>query len=96
MALQIDEKKDIIKKFAREKGDTGSPEVQIALLTNQIDKLVKHLQDHGKDVNSRRGLLAMVAKRRRLLSYLQRRDINRFETLTKDLGLKQKKNDKEK
>ena len=96
MALQIDEKKDIIKKFAREKGDTGSPEVQIALLTNQIDKLVAHLNAHHKDVNSRRGLLAMVAKRRRLLSYLQKRDKIRFEKLTKELGLKQKKNDKEK
>ncbi|SRR5258706_6958205 len=95
MALQIDEKKGIIKKYAREKGDTGSPEVQIALLTNQIDKLVKHLGEHHKDVNSRRGLLAMVAKRRRLLSYLQRRDKARFENLTKELGLKQKKNDKE-
>ncbi len=95
MALQIDEKKCIIKKYAREKGDTGSPEVQIALLTNQIDKLVKHLGEHHKDVNSRRGLLAMVAKRRRLLSYLQRRDKTRFEKLTKELGLKQKKNDKE-
>src|SRR5579859_8291684 len=93
MALQIDEKKDIIKKFAREKGDTGSPEVQIALLTNQIEKLVKHLGEHSKDVNSRRGLLAMVAKRRRLLSYLQKRDKARFEKLTKNLGLKQKKED---
>jgi small subunit ribosomal protein S15 len=96
MALQIDEKKDIINKFAREKGDTGSPEVQIALLTNQIDKLVKHLGEHHKDVNSRRGLLAMVAKRRRLLSYLQKRDKIRFDKLTADLGLKNKNKDNEK
>lgn len=94
MALQIDEKKVIIKKFAREKGDTGSPEVQIALLTTQIDKLVKHLNVHGKDVNSRRGLLAMVAKRRRLLSYLQKRDKERFDKLSTDLGLKARKNEK--
>jgi small subunit ribosomal protein S15 len=94
MALITDEKKVIIKQFAREKGDTGSPEVQIALLTNQIEKLVKHLEEHHKDVNSRRGLLAMVAKRRRLLSYLQKRDKIRFEKLSKDLGLKQKKNEK--
>lgn len=94
MALVTDEKKTIIKKFAREKGDTGSPEVQIALLTTQIDKLVKHLNEHHKDVNSRRGLLAMVAKRRRLLSYLQKRDKVRFEGLTKELGLKNKKNEK--
>lgn len=90
MALQTDEKKNIIKKFARDKGDTGSPEVQIALLTTQIEKLVKHLNEHGKDVNSRRGLLAMVAKRRRLLSYLLRRDKARFESLTKELKLKNK------
>ncbi len=88
MALQTDEKKNIIKKFARDKGDTGSPEVQIALLTTQIEKLVKHLNEHGKDVNSRRGLLAMVAKRRRLLSYLLRRDKARFESLIKELKLK--------
>ncbi len=92
MALQIDEKKDIIKKYAREKGDTGSPEVQIALLTTKIDKLVSHLGEHPKDINSRRGLLAMVAKRRRLLSYLQKRDKVRFDKLSKDLGLKEKKN----
>lgn len=94
MALQLEEKKDIIKKFAREKGDTGSPEVQIALLSHQIDKLVKHLTDHPKDVHSRRGLLAMVAKRRRLLSYLQKRDKDRFDKLTKELGLKNKTNEK--
>ncbi|CAN5313922.1 30S ribosomal protein S15 [soil metagenome] len=96
MTLQIDEKQTIINKFAREKGDTGSPEVQIALLTSQIEKLVKHLGEHNKDVNSRRGLLSMVAKRRRLLSYLQKRDKERFDKLSKDLGLKAKKNDKEK
>lgn len=94
MSLQIDEKKNIIKKYAREKGDTGSPEVQIALLSAQIEKLVKHLTEHAKDVNSRRGLLAMVAKRRRLLSYLQKRDKDRFDKLTKELGLKAKKNEK--
>ena len=87
MALGKDTKQDIIKKFAREKGDTGSPEVQIALLSNQIDKLVAHLKEHKKDVHSRRGLLSMVAKRRRLLSYLHRRDEERFKNLTKELGL---------
>jgi small subunit ribosomal protein S15 len=88
MALQADEKQQIIKKFAREKGDTGSPEVQIALLTNQIEKLVKHLGAHNKDTHSRRGLLSMVAKRRRLLTYLQKRDEKRFEALKKTLNLK--------
>ena len=88
MALITDDKQAIIKKFAREKGDTGSPEVQIALLSAQIEKLVKHLGEHNKDVHSRRGLLSMVAKRRRLLSYLQKRDEKRFEVLKKALGLK--------
>lgn len=88
MALAKDIKQDIIKKFAREKGDTGSPEVQIALLSNQISKLTEHLKAHAKDVHSRRGLLSMVAKRRRLLSYLEKRDIARFEDLKKRLELK--------
>lgn len=88
MALDTLSKQDIIKKFAREKGDTGSPEVQIALLSAQIDRLVKHLGDHNKDIHSRRGLLSMVAKRRRLLSYLQKRDESRFSNLKKELGLK--------
>ncbi len=87
MALAKDEKLDIIKKFAREKGDTGSPEVQIALLSIQIDKLVAHLKEHKKDVHSRRGLLSMVAKRRRLLSYLQRRDEDRYKKLIEGLKL---------
>ena len=87
MALIKEEKKDIIKKFSREKGDTGSPEVQIALLSMQIDKLVSHLKEHKKDVHSRRGLLSMVAKRRRLLSYLQKRDEERYKILIKDLKL---------
>ncbi|QQG41983.1 MAG: 30S ribosomal protein S15 [Candidatus Woesebacteria bacterium] len=87
MALAKDTKQDIIKKFSREKGDTGSPEVQIALLSNQIDKLVAHLKEHKKDVHSRRGLLSMVAKRRRLLSYLKRRDEERFAKLASDLKI---------
>ncbi len=88
MSLNSDTKKEIIKKFAREKGDTGSPEVQIALLTQKIKKLAAHLKEHRKDVHSRRGLLGMVAKRRRLLSYLQRRDPERYAKLEKDLDLK--------
>ena len=87
MALSTDEKQDIIKKFAREKGDTGSPEVQIALLSAQIDKLAAHLKDHKKDEHSRRGLLSMIAKRRRLLNYLKGRDEKRYGDLTKSLGL---------
>jgi small subunit ribosomal protein S15 len=88
MVLIKDEKKKIIKKFAREKGDTGSPEVQIALLSVQIDKLAKHLKEHKKDIHSRRGLLSMVAKRRRLLNYLKSRDENRHKKLVKEIGLK--------
>jgi len=87
MALKTEEKQDIIKKFSREKGDTGSPEVQIALLSLQIERLVEHLKLHGKDVHSRRGLLSMVAKRRRLLSYLRKRDEERYKNLTKELKL---------
>lgn len=87
MALASDEKKDVIKKFAREKGDTGSPEVQIALLSAQIDKLVSHLKEHNKDVHSRRGLLSMVAKRRRLLTYLHKRDEERYKNLIQELKL---------
>ena len=87
MALGKDEKKKIIKKFAREKGDTGSPEVQISLLSAQIEKLAAHLKEHKKDVHSRRGLLSMVAKRRRLLNYLKKRDEKRHKDLTKGLKL---------
>lgn len=87
MALAKTDKEKIIKKFAREKGDTGSPEVQIALLSAQIDKLAGHLKEHKKDVHSRRGLLSMVAKRRRLLTYLHKRDEERYKNLVKDLKL---------
>jgi len=90
MALTTEDKKALIKKYARERGDTGSPEVQIALLTVQIEKLSEHLKDHAKDMHSRRGLLSMVAKRRRLLTYLQKRDETRLKTLVKSLGLKSK------
>ncbi len=88
MALAKQEKQKIIKKYAREKGDTGSPEVQIALLSVQINRLIKHLDEHKKDLHSRRGLLNMVAKRRRLLSYLNKRDEQRYKKLIKNLGLK--------
>ncbi len=88
MALSTDEKKKIIKKFAIKKGDTGSPEVQVALLTNRIDKLTGHLGEHKKDKHSRRGLLSMVEKRRRLLNYLMEKDEERYKDLIKKLGLK--------
>jgi small subunit ribosomal protein S15 len=87
MALTKDEKVKVIKRFAREKGDTGSPEVQVALLTAQIEKLAGHLKEHKKDIHSRRGLLSMVAKRRRLLNYLKNRDDERYKELIGKLGL---------
>lgn len=87
MALTSEEKKKIISKFAQNQSDTGSPEVQIALLTESINRLVKHLEEHKKDVHSRRGLLSMVAKRRRLLSYLAKKDEIRYRNLLKKVGL---------
>jgi len=87
MALTFEEKKKIIAEFAQTKGDTGSPEVQIALLTAQIKKLTEHLKVHKKDVHSRRGLLAMVSKRRRLLNYLLKKDEQRYKTVIDKLKL---------
>jgi small subunit ribosomal protein S15 len=74
--------------FAQKKGDTGSPEVQAALLTYKINKLVKHLEENKKDNHSRRGLLKIIAKRRRILNYLQKLDKDRYKKLIKNLGLK--------
>jgi small subunit ribosomal protein S15 len=83
MALTTDEKKKTISKFATTKDDTGSPEVQVALLTAKIKKLTKHLKEHKKDVHSRRGLLSMVSKRRRLLNYLMRKNGDRYKKVSK-------------
>lgn len=87
MALATNSKQDIIKKYAVGKGDTGSPEVQVALLSEKITKLSEHLKEHKKDVHSRRGLLSMVSKRRRLLFYLQKKDLKRYQAIIKKLGL---------
>lgn len=87
MGLTVNEKQKIIKEFAQTKDDTGSPEVQIALLTKKIEKLAKHLKDHKKDVHSRRGLLAMIAKRRRLSNYLIKKDESRYKELNRALKL---------
>jgi len=87
MALDTTIKKDIIKKFAVGKGDTGSPEVQIALLTEKVNKLAEHLKIHKKDNHSRRGLISMVSKRRRLLFYLQKKDLKRYKEIAKKIGL---------
>lgn len=83
-----DDKQKIIEKFAQGKGDTGSPEVQTALLSHKIDKLAEHLEINKKDNHSRRGLLKVIAKRRRILNYLQKIDEKRYKKLIKDLGLK--------
>jgi len=80
-------KQDIIKKFAIAKGDTGSPEIQVALLTEKIAQLTEHLKIHRKDTHSRRGLLGMVNKRRRLLFYLMKKDVKRYQEIIKKLGL---------
>ncbi|PIS09323.1 30S ribosomal protein S15 [Candidatus Beckwithbacteria bacterium CG10_big_fil_rev_8_21_14_0_10_34_10] len=88
MALNKKEKKKIINKFAIKKGDTGSPEIQIALLTTQVKSLSKHLKEHKKDVHSRRGLLSMVSKRRRLLNYLDNKDKKRQKDIITKLKLK--------
>ncbi|MFW2488311.1 30S ribosomal protein S15 [Clostridium chromiireducens] len=79
---------EIIKKFGRSEGDTGSPEVQVALLTERIQYLTEHLKIHKKDHHSRRGLLMMVGQRRGLLNYLSDQDIERYRTLIKELGLR--------
>ena len=83
-----DDKQKIIDMFAQHKGDTGSPEVQIALLTYKIQRLTAHLEENKKDNHSRRGLLKTIAKRRRLLNYLERLDDKRYKKLIKELELK--------
>ena len=79
---------ELIKEYGRKEGDTGSPEVQIALLTERINELTGHLKVHKKDHHSRRGLLMMVGQRRGLLNYLQQVDIERYRTIIKQLGLR--------
>ena len=86
--MKREEKKDVIAKHARKKGDTGSPEVQIAILTNRIEKLKAHLAEHKKDNHSRRGILLMVAKRRKLLNYLKKKDIERYNAIVEKLELR--------
>ena len=81
-------KQEIIAKHARHEGDTGSPEVQIALLTERINSLTDHLRTHKKDHHSRRGLLMMVGQRRGLLNYLYEQDIERYRAIIKELGLR--------
>jgi small subunit ribosomal protein S15 len=87
--LAVVENKDaIIREHSTHEGDTGSPEVQVAVLTARIQHLTEHLREHKHDFHSRRGLLKMVGKRRRLLKYLQKKDVERYRTLIQKLGLR--------
>ena len=86
--LSKEERQSIMKEYAIHEGDTGSPEVQIAVLTATINRLNEHLKDHKKDYHSYRGLMKMVGRRRNLLTYLREEDINRYRTLIERLGLR--------
>jgi small subunit ribosomal protein S15 len=88
MSLPTEVKKEIVVKHGRTESDTGSPEVQIALLTRRINDLTAHVQTHAKDHHSRRGLLKLVGQRRRLLNYLQRKDLEGYRALIQELGLR--------
>jgi small subunit ribosomal protein S15 len=88
MSVTAEAKTKIITDNARSKGDTGSPEVQVAILTERIKNLTEHFKDHHKDNHSRRGLLKMVNKRRSLLAYLKKRDVERYNALIQKLGLR--------
>ncbi len=88
MALTKTEKEKIVKKYARKEGDTGSAEVQIAILTKEISDLTAHLKEHKHDYHSRRGLLKKVGHRRSLLNYLKKKDVTRYREVVKSLGLR--------
>lgn len=88
MSITAERKSALIKEYAKKEGDTGSPEVQIAILSERIKNLTEHLQSHKKDYHSRRGLLVMVGQRRRLLDYVKGRDHKRYETILERLGLR--------
>jgi small subunit ribosomal protein S15 len=88
MSIAAERKSALIEEYATKKGDTGSPEVQVAILSERIRNLTDHLSSHSKDFHSRRGLLVMVGQRRRLLDYLKRSDEKRYDTLIQRLGLR--------
>ena len=88
MSITAQRKTEVVKEYARADGDTGSPEVQVAILTERIANLTEHFKTHKKDKHSRRGLLLMVSRRRRLLDYLRRIDNERYATLIKSLGIR--------
>ncbi len=88
MSTEVSSKTDIVKKFARFEGDTGSPEVQVALLTTRIRSLTEHFKVHGKDHHSRQGLFKMIGRRRKLLAYLKRKNAEGYQGLIAELGLR--------
>jgi small subunit ribosomal protein S15 len=88
MALAAEKKAEIISQYQTHEGDTGSPEVQVALLTQRINELTEHFKTHKKDHHSRRGLLLLVSQRKSHLEYLKRKNVNRYRTLIKSLGLR--------
>jgi small subunit ribosomal protein S15 len=88
MALQVVQKEQVVKQYQRSGKDTGSPEVQIALLTERINGLTEHFKAHVKDFHSRRGLLKLVSQRRKLLDYLKRKDADKYRDLIEKLGLR--------
>ncbi|MXU64166.1 30S ribosomal protein S15 [Oceanomicrobium pacificus] len=88
MSITAEEKQRLIKEFATTEGDTGSPEVQVAILTSRITTLTEHFKSHKKDNHSRRGLLKMVAQRRKLLDYTRAKDEERYQALIKRLGIR--------
>ena len=88
MTVTAERKQELVSKYGKADADTGSAEVQIALLTERINDLTQHLREHSKDHHSRRGLLMLVGKRRRLLNYLQRHDLESYRSLVKELGLR--------
>jgi small subunit ribosomal protein S15 len=88
MSITAERKQELIKEFAQKDGDTGSPEVQVAILSERINNLTEHLKSHNKDFHSRRGLLVMVGQRRRLLDYLKTKDQSRYQTLIERLKIR--------
>jgi len=88
MSITAERKSALIKEYGTRDGDTGSPEIQVAILSERIKNLTEHLGTHGKDFHSRRGLLMMVGQRRRLLEYLKKKDVKRYETLIGRLDLR--------
>ena len=88
MSLTVERKRELVERFGKSEADTGSTEVQIALLTERINHLTEHLREHTKDHHSRRGLLMLVGQRRRFLNYLQRKNLDRYRELIRELGLR--------